>query len=322
MRDCCGKRWQEAGMRVSVCMATYNGEKYIRQQLESILCQSRQPDEVILCDDDSSDGTVGVIRSFIDENQLQGTWRLYQNERNRGYPSNFYHAMGLCGGDLVFLADQDDIWHSEKLAHMCRVIEAHPEAVVVCCKLSLIDAEGADIHSLMAPAYAGGKGGALRQVSIEDVFYKCEWPGMVMAYRREWYHSHLENVNEIPHDFLICARAAEEGGFYQMDEILAFHRRHDSNAGGEEHRLGRLLRKERKLREIKDYLQILEAFSQKDVLRTDEGKGALQRKLSSMQGRYEALQSGRLSRVLKNAGRHWRETRVKTLVCDLIIVWR
>ncbi|MDE5747232.1 MAG: glycosyltransferase [Acetatifactor sp.] len=310
-------------MRISVCMATYNGAKYIGQQLESILRQSRQPDEVILCDDGSVDETVHIIRKFIGDNDLQDTWRLYQNEQNKGYPGNFYYAMGLCSGDIVFLADQDDLWHREKIAHMCQVFEERQEAMVVCCKLSLIDAEGADIHSIMAPAretHRKGKGN-LRQISIEDVFYKYEWPGMVMAYRQEWYRNWpAQDSGGIPHDFLISARAAEKGCFYQMDEVLACHRRHDNNAGGEEHRLGRLLQKERKLKEIQDYLQILQAFSQEAVLQTEAGNAALRTKLSSMQGRYDALRSGRLGQVLRNAGRHWRETRIKTLVCDLVIV--
>lgn len=309
-------------MRISVCMATYNGVKYVRQQLESILYQSRRPDEVIICDDGSTDETVEIIERFLQENQLQNSWHLHQNEENKGYPENFYYAMSLCEGDIVFLADQDDIWHEEKLAHMCRVFEEHPKALAVSCKLSLIDAQGSDIRSVMTPTHGGsGAGqGSLRKVSIEDVFYKCEWPGMVLAYRRQWQQGLPESSRGIPHDFLICARAAEENGFCQMDEILAYHRRHDNNAGGEEHRLSRLLQKERKLQEIQNYLQILQAFEKESVLQTDQGKAALHRKLSSMQGRYEALQSGKLSLVLGNARRHWGETRMKTLLCDMVIV--
>ena len=310
-------------MKVSVCMATYNGAEYIGQQLESILSQSRKPDQVVLCDDGSEDGTVTVIRDFIQENGLQDAWKLYLNKERKGYPGNFYHAMSLCCGDVVFLADQDDIWYREKIAHMCRVFEDQPGAAVVCCKLCLIDAEGARIHSVMAPTREtkGEQKGELRRVGIEEVFYKCEWPGMVTAYRRNWYQGwQPRGGSAVPHDFLICARAAEEGEFYQMDEVLACHRRHDGNAGGEEHRLGRLLQRERKLREILDYLEILQVFHREDVLRTGNGKAALGRKTASMQGRYEALKSGSLRQVLGNAGRHRRETRIKTLLCDVLIV--
>lgn len=309
-------------MSVSVCMATYNGAKYIRQQLESILRQSRRPDEVILCDDCSSDETPSIIQKFIEENGLQNKWKLYQNQENKGYPHNFYYAMSLCGCDIVFLADQDDIWHREKIASMCKVLEEHAQVMVVSCKLSLIDANGEEIRSIMAPTRRSirKKGGCLRQVRIDNVFYKYEWPGMAMAYRREWYQSHLGGGSSIPHDFLISSKAAEEGGLYQMDEVLACHRRHDNNAGGEEHRLGRLLRRERKLREVEDYIRMLQELGQEKILQSEAGKEALERKLFSLQGRYEALQSGRLSQVLRNAIKHWRETRIKTLVCDLLIV--
>ena len=309
-------------MQVSVLMSVYNGEATLRTAMDSILAQTFSDFEFIICDDGSTDETVHIIQRFIEDNSLQDTWRLYQNVQNRGYPGNFYYAMDLCGGEIVFLADQDDLWHRDKLEHMCQVFAKHPQASVVCCKLSLIDGEGARIHSVMAPTRETNKKRRepLRRIGIEDVFYKCEWPGMVMAYRREWYQRRQRYGSRIPHDFLICARAAEEGTFYQMDEILACHRRHGSNAGGEEHRLNRLLQRERKLKEIGDYLQILQAFAQEDVLRTETGKAALQRKTASMQGRYEALGSGRLTQVLRNAGRHWRETRFKTLVCDVFIV--
>lgn len=309
-------------MKISVCMATYNGAAYVKQQLQSIQCQSLPPDEVIICDDGSTDGTIRIIQGFIRGNCLQDTWKLYQNEQNKGYPGNFYYAMSLCSGDIVFLADQDDIWHEEKLAHMCRAFKEHPKTLAVSCKLSLIDAQGSDIHSVMAPTHGGsGAGqGSLRKVSIEDVFYKCEWPGMVLAYRRQWQQGLHQSFRGIPHDFLICARAAEEGGFYQLDEILAYHRRHDNNTGGEEHRLSRLLQKERKLQEIRDYLQILQSFEEEEALQTEHGKAALNKKTSSMQGRYEALQSGKLRLVLRNAWRHRAETRIKTLLCDVVIV--
>lgn len=312
----------EAGMKVSVCMATYNGAKYILQQLESILHQSRCPDEVLLCDDGSTDETVEIVKIFLQENQLEHAWHLYQNAENKGYPGNFYYAMSLCSGDIVFLADQDDIWQEEKLAHMCRIFEEHSEVAAVSCKLGLIDAEGSDIHSIMAPTHKGNRAGEgqLRRIRIGDVFYKYEWPGMVMAYRRVWYQGWSGGSYEVPHDFLICARAAEENAFFQMDEILAWHRRHDNNAGGEEHRVNRLLQKERKLKEIQDYLQMLQVLDKQKVLQTEHGISALRSKLDSMQGRYEALQSGRLQRVLGNARKHWSETRVKTLLCDVIIV--
>lgn len=309
----------EMELTTSVCMAVYNGAEFMEQQLSSILHQSKRPDEVILCDDGSADDTEEIIRRFIAENQLGDSWKLYRNRQNKGYPANFYYAMGLCSGDIVFLADQDDIWCESKMERMCQVMAQQPEAKVVCCKFGLIDAEGKNIHSVMSPTFSAGTG-RLRQVDIGQVFYKCEWPGMVLAYRRQWYQSWAQISCRIPHDFLLCARAAEENGFLQMDESLAFHRRHGNNAGGEEHRASRLLQKDRKLKEIEVYLNILKGFEQEKVLQTEKGAEALRQKLLSMQGRYDALQSGKLAKVLANAVRHRKDVRAATVVCDLLIV--
>lgn len=307
-------------MKISVCMAVYNGEKYILEQLESLLHQSRRPDEVILCDDGSSDGTEALIRRFVQENGLEGAWRYTMNAERKGYPGNFYHAMSLCTGDVVFLADQDDIWGERKLELLGGLLKEKTQALAVCCKFGLIDADGGNIRTVMAPAKSHGTG-SVRQVGIRDVFYKCEWPGMVMAYRRDWFERRRAGREfAIPHDFLVCAWAAEENGFFQLDEELAFHRRHEENTGGEEHRIGKLLDKKRKLEEIEKYQSILEAFHDGDVLGTEEAREALAEKRRAVSGRCEALISGKMGRVLGNAWKNRRETRLATLACDLLIV--
>lgn len=310
-------------MTTSVCMGTYNGEKYIEEQMRSILNQTQRAEEVIFCDDNSADGTVGIIRQFIEENGLEGSWKLYCNDERKGYPDNYYYAMNLCSGDVVFLADQDDVWDETKLERMCGILEKNAEMKAICCKFGLIDAEGKEVHAVLRPSHNKATG-RLRKVNIEDVFYKCEWPGMVMAYRNEWYHQWSDGLQKsslaIPHDFLISARAAEESGFWQLDEELAYHRRHDRNTGGEEHRIGKLLNKPRKLAEIMNYLQILAAFDQGKILHTTEGRQALAKKQKSMQDRYEALQSGSIIRVLANARKHRRSVRPATVLCDVMIV--
>ena len=306
-------------MTVSVCMGTDNGETYIEQQLNTILRQTKAPEEVILCDDGSTDNTVSIIERFIRKNGLDGKWKLYRNKINKGYPSNFYYACSLCNEEIVFLADQDDIWKNDKIEKMCRVMEKNPGAKSVCCKFNLMDEKEQEIHSIMAPTHAH-ETGEVRNVPVEEIFYKCQWPGMVMAYRRDWYESWTKGNYQIPHDFLIAARAAEEGGFFQLDETLAYHRRHDHNTGGEEHHIRKLLNRDRKLKEIRDYLQILQQFLKEEVLATHTAKLLLNRKTTVMQQREAALQSGRISAVIKNAWKNRKYVRLATAVCDVIIV--
>lgn len=316
---------------ISVCMGIYNGEAYIREQLQSILNQTLPPDEVILCDDCSGDTTRSIVSQFIEENGLEGKWWLYCNEQNKGYPDNFYYAMSLCRGEYIFLADQDDIWDNHKLELMTNVMKENKSIRAVCCKFGLIDALGNDIHTLMAPARTMGTG-ALKNIGITDVFYKCEWPGMVVAYSREWYEDKLSkwrvqfpnalSYPEIPHDFLVCSWAAEEGGFRQIDMELAWHRRHDSNTGKEEHRLSRLIDRERKLKEISEYLHILQQFDSQNVMQTQAGREALEQKKTVMEDRYRALDCGSIRKVLANAWKHRRGTRIATAACDLVIAIR
>lgn len=305
-------------MTISVCMATYNGAAYLEEQLKSILFQTVPPDEVVLCDDGSTDSTVAIIRKFIEEHRLQGRWRLYVNTSNKGYIDNFYLAMSLCTQDIVFLADQDDIWHEEKLAHMRKIFEGQPQVKAACCKFGLIDAQGKSIRTLMAPTHSR-ESGTIRQVCIEEVFYKCEWPGMVMAYRNQWYLDKKQKSHCIPQDLLIAACAAEEQGFVQLDVTLAYHRRHESNAGGEEHRIKRLLNKRRKLKEISDYLAILKAFEEERILQTGAGNKAWADKYAAMQGRYEALAAGKITGIIRNVQKSRGQVRLATVLCDLVI---
>lgn len=322
---------------ISVCMTTYNGEKYITEQLSTILDQTRRPDEVVICDDGSTDHTVSMIREFVQKHGLGKNWRLVVNEHRKGYPANFYYAMGLCQGDIVFLADQDDVWNKEKLAHMTKALEDNDKIQVLGCKYSLIDEWGEALNGCMISSKSR-ETGTTYNIDVHQVFYKCQCPGMVLAYKGAWlkhkmarYSTAEGNIESddstkiwhgIPHDFLLCAWAAEESAFYRLDEILAYHRRHGENTSGAERSVAGILNYQRKIKEIEAYNAILQVFEQEELLSTDMGKKVLEAKCRSMHGRYEALLSRSIWRVVRNAWRNTRNTRLSTLLCDLFIVLR
>ena len=108
-------------MKVSIAICTYNGEKYLPEQLESFQRQSRLPDEVIVCDDGSKDLTHEILTDFAEKSPFPV--KLYYNKQNLGYVQNFGKAMGLCSGDIVILSDQDDVWDINKI----KLIEAEFE---------------------------------------------------------------------------------------------------------------------------------------------------------------------------------------------------
>lgn len=98
-------------------MITFNGEKFIIEQLKSILNQSVQPNEVLIFDDNSQDNTLNLILQFINNNNLQN-WKVYKNNNNLGWIQNCLKALDTCKTDIIFWSDQDDIWYPEKIQKM------------------------------------------------------------------------------------------------------------------------------------------------------------------------------------------------------------
>jgi hypothetical protein len=124
-------------------MATRNGERFLRQQLASIAAQTLPPLELVVVDDASSDST----RSILDTFGTASGWpvRVFQNAHRLGAAKTFELAVGLCRGDVIALADQDDWWHSDKLAVLCDELARPPAALLVFSDARLVDEHGTDL---------------------------------------------------------------------------------------------------------------------------------------------------------------------------------
>src|SRR5688572_22956866 len=96
-------------MTVSVALCTYNGANFIGEQLQSICSQTMSPNEIVICDDASTDKTISCIRE-IKNNYPAIDWKIVKNTSNLGYVKNFEQAISLASGDIIFLSDQDDVW--------------------------------------------------------------------------------------------------------------------------------------------------------------------------------------------------------------------
>jgi len=116
-------------MKVSIALATYNGERYLQEQLNSFLHQTRLPDEIIACDDCSTDRTMDILESFAKSAPF--AVHIYRNAINLGYTKNFERAIGLCSGDVIFLSDQDDVWFPEKIEVVLNTFRSKKGALVV-----------------------------------------------------------------------------------------------------------------------------------------------------------------------------------------------
>jgi glycosyltransferase involved in cell wall biosynthesis len=125
--------------RVSVALCTYNGARFLPEQLASIAAQTRLPDEMIVCDDGSTDATLEILEEF--SQTVPFPVRIVRNPVNLRSTKNFEQAIALCTGDLIALCDQDDVWLPEKLAAQVQLLEEQPEVGGVFGDATLIDGE-------------------------------------------------------------------------------------------------------------------------------------------------------------------------------------
>lgn len=123
--------------KISIAMATYNGARFIREQLDSLAAQSLLPCELVVCDDGSADSTVEIVEGFAKTAPFPV--RIYRNPQRLGYADNFLKAAKLCEGDWTAFCDQDDSWLPEKLEVVAAAIRRHPEVVLVTHPAELVD---------------------------------------------------------------------------------------------------------------------------------------------------------------------------------------
>ncbi len=130
-------------------MGTHNGGVYLAEQLASILAQSRPVDEIVLSDDASTDGSVGLAERLVDEHRAEHgdapAFVLLRNDAALGVTGNFEQALAVASGDVVALADQDDVWRTDRIAVALAALRARPEAELVASDARLVGADGEDL---------------------------------------------------------------------------------------------------------------------------------------------------------------------------------
>ena len=124
---------------VSIAMATYNGERFLREQLDSLLNQTYRNLEIIICDDCSTDSTAGILSEYAKKDSRLS---FFVNEKNLGFKKNFEKAIGLCKGEFIALSDQDDIWEANKIEMELKAIG---DADFVFHDATLIGADGENL---------------------------------------------------------------------------------------------------------------------------------------------------------------------------------
>lgn len=225
--------------KISIAIATYNGEKYVEKQMLSLVEQSRPADEVIIVDDCSKDNTSEIVKKFIKERNLSN-WKFVVGEENVGYKRNFYNAVSLTTGDIIFLCDQDDIWCKDKLEIMEKVFEKEPSIKALNTSFNFIDGDDKpfSVNQKRGKSNNNLIKKKIRDNSLEKIPLNliCSYnisPGCTMAFTKEVKDIYLNRTKcSIVHDWEINFIAACLDGLYFFNKPLINYRIHTSNAIG------------------------------------------------------------------------------------------
>lgn len=200
---------------VSVCIATYNGEKYIKEQIESILCQLTPDDEIIISDDGSKDNTVRIVDSFHDHRI-----KVFINNGKHGVIFNFENALKQAAGDYIFLCDQDDVWENDKV-QTCTAYLKNKDLILH--DASLIDKHGKKYCN----SYFSLRNS---KIGYFNNLYRNSYLGCCMAFRKELlkyifpFPKHIEM-----HDRWIGLQAEIYGETALVHKSLSKYRIHGNN---------------------------------------------------------------------------------------------
>ena len=203
--------------KISVCMATFNGENYIEAQIASILKQLSQNDELIVSDDYSTDKTLEIVKGLNDERI-----KIVLNKQAKGYSGNFENAISCASGDFIFLSDQDDIWLDGKVEKMLSLLD---RAELVVSNAQFVD-KNLNVLNETFFSLRGGKQGLFNNL------YKSRYLGACMAFRREMF-SKLQpfpkNRDLCPHDLWLTLIGELYFKVKTIKEPLILYRRHGKN---------------------------------------------------------------------------------------------
>ncbi len=224
-------------MKISVALCTYNGGHYLDQQIRSILLQTMPVNEIIIGDDGSSDETITILAAFVVKYPL--LFRVIQNEKKLGSIKNFENVIGLCTGDIIFLSDQDDVWHPYKVSRTIHFFKLNKNVLLLFTNATLIDDNSKKLTGTlwdkwgftkkMQQSWKNNKN-AVNSLLLND----NKVTGATIAFSALLKPKMLpiEASENYWHDAWFALHAAANNGLFFLDEFLVDYRIHSKQQIG------------------------------------------------------------------------------------------
>ena len=240
-------------------MAIYNGRKYIMEQLDSIMKQSRKVDELILIDDNSSEFCDDIIEKLTKTANINISYKKHYE--NKGYAQTFFEALSLTTGDYIFFSDQDDIWFDNKVEEYMKIFDNHCDVLCLSSRNIIIDGDGNEIKREKRLK------NMIERVEMDQLLKQTKLrPGMSIAIRKQLKKEILKFDTSFfdSHDRFIEYLGCRKNGFYLFGMFLTKYRIHGSNTSGlnlafsklRSNRLGRIKQIDKEVKYLKQLKSI------------------------------------------------------------------
>lgn len=221
-----------SGLTISVALSTCNGSGFLLEQLQSIASQTLLPDEMVICDDVSDDDTLDIVNEYA--SQTGFAVRVVANEERLGPARNFEQAIAACAGDIILLADQDDVWRPHKVSFLVEALEQYPNAVYAFSDATMVDQEGSLLGQTLWESVnirhriAGFTGAG----QVEILLKHNVIPGASLALRASFRKALLPFPAGWMHDYWTVLLGSVLGDGISVDDLLFDYRRHRNQVCG------------------------------------------------------------------------------------------
>jgi glycosyltransferase involved in cell wall biosynthesis len=218
--------------KISVAMTTYNGQRFLKEQLGGMLAQSRGVDELVVCDDGSGDNTVDILKGFASNAPFPV--KIVVNERNLGSVKNFEKAISLCAGDIIVLCDQDDVWLPDKVKILENVFLTNNNCGMAFTDAMIIDEADNPQGRLWARFNFGKREQKIIKKGKGFKFFADGniVTGATAAITKPFFEEAAPFPERFVHDHWLAMVAVSKGKLFFSDAVTVNYRRHSSQQIG------------------------------------------------------------------------------------------